>query len=56
MEANTKSDWIWALYFKIAMGGYFISITLQSIATTLIYWIQNKPFDTEHLYHAYRTM
>lgn len=56
IEANAKSEWIWCAYFKFIMGGYLISITVQTVVSVLDYWIKNQQFDTDHLYHAYRTL
>lgn len=55
VKVNTKCEWIWRVYLKFFVT-YLIGMIMQSTIPALIYWIRNKDFDPQHVYHAFRIM
>lgn len=52
--ANDKSEWVWKMYIKFGIKGFGVS-TIISVAIPLVFSLINGEFDTDSLYHAYRT-
>lgn len=51
--ANSKSERLWPIYLKFAMGGYMISSAVTSVATVLFQRIMEREFDVKELFHPF---
>lgn len=54
MRANDRSERLWPIYLKFAMGGFMISSAVIAAATVLFQWIMKEEFDVKHLFHPFK--
>lgn len=53
-NANNKSEWLWRIYLKFAMGGYIISNFMMSAVSVWYSWFANGTLDIRHLYKPFK--
>lgn len=55
-HANSISEKMWQIYLKYGIGGFFVNhITTCALSIAICQLIRHN-FDTNHLYHPYKTM
>lgn len=56
MHVNSRSEWIWSIYFKYGVGG-FVPVALVTATISVIFcFTKNDHFESNNVYHLYRTM
>lgn len=56
IEANNKSEWLWSVYFKYLMGGFFANMMVAAIISGALCYILSGHLDVDILYHPYKLM
>lgn len=56
VEANKKCEWLWNMYFKLIMGGYFVGTLSLCAVLIIVCRIKDGEFNTQLWYLPFRTM